>query len=272
LPSYPHGIGSEAVGRVAKLGDGVAELSVGQRVAYVTGGPGAYASHRNVPARLCVPLPDSLSDVDAAAVMLKGLTVEYLIHRTYAVRAGQLVLWHAAAGGVGSIACQWLKHKAARVIGTVGGAEKVARARALGCEFPVDYNTASFVDVVREVTGGQMLDVVYDAVGRRTLDESLACLAPRGLLVSFGNASGTPAPVDLLRLSTGGSLFVTRPRLFDYVATRPELLAAAGRLFDVLGTGAVKPQPSVTLPLHEVAEAHRLLESRATQGSIVLTV
>lgn len=270
LPSYPHVIGSEAVGRVAKVGEGLGELRVGQRVAYVTAGPGAYTSHRNVPAKFCIPLPDSVADVDAAAVMLKGLTVEYLIHRTYAVRAGQHVLWHAAAGGVGLIACQWLEHKGARMIGTVGSAEKVERARAAGCEFPVDYSASSFVDVVREVTGGRMLEVVYDAVGRRTLDDSLACLAPRGLLVSFGNASGTPAPVDLLRLSAGGSLYVTRPRLFDYVATRAELLASAERLFEVLASGAVKPQPSSSYPLKDAALAHRMLESRATQGSIVL--
>jgi NADPH:quinone reductase len=270
LPSLPHGIGAEAVGEVIAVGEGASQLQLGQRVAYVSGPPGSYATHRNVAVDTCIPLPDSVSDVEVAAALLKGMTVEYLIRRLYPVRSGQFVLFHAAAGGVGLLACQWLRHLGARVIGTVGSAEKAERARAHGCEFPVLYREESLVQRVTELTGGKMVEVAYDSVGRETLEQSLSCLAPRGLLVAFGNASGAPPPLDLLRLSRGGSLYVTRPKLSDYTATREELLACAEQLFAVFAAGAVRPVVGATFALDQVREAHRALESRSTSGSVVL--
>lgn len=266
----PSGLGMEAAGVVEAVGPEVEEVAVGQRVAYAGGGPGAYATHRNVRAAVLVPLPAAISDEVAAAGLLKGMTVELLIRRAFAVERGSTVLWHAAAGGVGLIACQWLAHLGVTVIGTVGSDDKAELARAHGCTHPVVYTREDFVARVRELTGGQGVPVVYDSVGRATFDGSLQCLRRRGMLVGFGNASGKPAPFDIARLAQGGSLFLTRPTLFDYVATRPELLASASALFEVLTRGAVKVEVRQRWPLREVEAAHRALEGRETSGSTIL--
>lgn len=270
VPSLPSGLGSEAAGVLEAVGEGVEELSVGQRVAYATGPLGAYAEKRVVPADRVVPLPDAISDEVAAASMLKGMTVEYLVRRTYRVQGGETVLWHAAAGGVGLIACQWLKHLGAKVIGTVSSDEKAELARAHGCDHTIVYTREDVVARVREITGGAGLPVVYDAVGRATFSASLDCLRPRGMLVSFGNASGKPEPFDVGVLAQKGSLYLTRPSLVTYTATREELLASARTLFDVITRGAVKIEINQRFALEDAADAHRALESRATTGATVL--
>lgn len=270
VPSLPSGIGSEAAGVVEAVGDGVDDLSVGQRVAYATGPLGAYAERRIVPADRLVPLPDAIADEVAAASMLKGMTVEYLVRRTYPVKAGETVLWHAAAGGVGLIACQWLKHLGATVIGTVSSDEKAELARAHGCDHTIVYTREDFVARARAITGGAGLPVVYDSVGRATFPASLDCLRPRGMFVSFGNASGKPDPFDMAVLAQKGSLYLTRPTLGTYTATREELLASANALFDVITRGAVKVEVNQRFALKDAADAHRALESRATTGSSVL--
>lgn len=270
VPSLPSGIGSEAAGVVEAVGDGVDDLSVGQRVAYATGPLGAYAEQRIVPADRLVPLPDAIADEVAAASMLKGMTVEYLVRRTYPVKAGETVLWHAAAGGVGLIACQWLKHLGATVIGTVSSDEKAELARAHGCDHTIVYTREDFVARARAITGGAGLPVVYDSVGRATFPASLDCLRPRGMFVSFGNASGKPDPFDMAVLAQKGSLYLTRPTLGTYTATREELLASANALFDVITRGAVKVEVNQRFALKDAADAHRALESRATTGSSVL--
>lgn len=268
--ALPSGLGMEAAGVVEAVGDGVDEVRVGQRVAHAAGPPGSYATHRLVRAAVLVPLPDAVPDELAAAALLKGMTAEFLIRRVVAVEPGSTVLWHAAAGGVGLIACQWLAHLGVTVIGTVGSDDKAALARAHGCTHPVVYTRESFEERVRELTGGQGVSVVYDSVGRATFDGSLRCLRRRGMLVGFGNASGKPEPFDVARLAQGGSLYLTRPTLFDYVATRPELLASAQAVFDVLGRGVVQAPVRQRWPLREAAEAHRALEARATVGSTIL--
>ncbi|HUD73268.1 MAG TPA: quinone oxidoreductase [Dongiaceae bacterium] len=271
LPALPHGIGSEAAGVVEAVGDGVTEVRPGDRVAYAAAGPpGAYAGERLLPAERLVPLPATVDDRTAAAMMLKGMTAEYLIRRTFRVEPGMTVLFHAAAGGVGLIACQWLKHLGATVIGTVGDDAKAELARAHGCAHTIVYTREAIAPRVREITGGRGVPVVYDAVGRATMAASLDALARRGMLVSFGNASGAPEPLDPLVLSRKGSLYLTRPTLFDYNATRPELLASAGALFGVVGSGAVRIEVRQTWPLADAAEAHRALESRRTVGSSIL--
>lgn len=266
----PSGLGMEAAGVVEAVGPDVSEVAVGQRVAYAAGPPGAYASHRNLRAAVLVPLPDALSDEVAAAALLKGMTVEYLIRRTFPVAPGMTVLWHAAAGGVGLIACQWLAHLGVTVIGTVSSDEKAELARAHGCAHPIVYTRERFETRVLELTDGRGVPVAFDSVGRATFDGSLRCLRRRGMLVGFGNASGKPEPFDMGRLAQHGSLFLTRPTLFDYVATRDELLGSARALFEVLGSGAVAVEVRQRWPLAEAAQAHRALESRQTQGSTVL--
>ena len=266
----PSGLGMEAAGVVEAVGPDVSEVAVGQRVAYAAGPPGAYASHRNLRAAVLVPLPDALSDEVAAAALLKGMTVEYLIRRTFPVAPGMTVLWHAAAGGVGLIACQWLAHLGVTVIGTVSSDEKAELARAHGCDHPIVYTRERFETRVLELTDGRGVPVAFDSVGRATFDGSLRCLRRRGMLVGFGNASGKPEPFDMGRLAQHGSLFLTRPTLFDYVATRDELLGSARALFEVLGSGAVAVEVRQRWPLAEAAQAHRALESRQTQGSTVL--
>jgi NADPH2:quinone reductase len=270
LPSLPHGIGMEAAGVVEAVGDGVTEVRPGDRVAYASGAPGAYADVRLVPAERLVPLPAGIDERTAAGMMLKGMTVEYLIRRTFRVEAGMTVLLHAAAGGVGLIACQWLRHLGVKVIGTVGSDAKAELARAHGCDHPVVYTRENVVERVRAITGGRGVPVVYDSVGRSTFDISIDCLARRGMLVGFGNASGAAAPLDPLVLSRKGSLYLTRPTLMDYTATREDLLASAGALFEVVAKGAVRIEVRQTWPLADAAEAHRALESRRTTGSSIL--
>lgn len=267
--SLPSGLGMEAAGVIEAVGEGVTELSPGQRVAYAAGPPGAYAEARVVAADRLVPLPDAVDDETAAAAMLKGMTVEYLIRRTHRVSAGETVLLHAAAGGVGLVACQWLKHLGATVIGTVGSDEKAELARAHGCDHPIVYTREDFAARVRELVPGGV-PVVYDSVGAATFEASLDCLAPRGLMVSFGNASGKPPALEVGALAQKGSLFLTRPTLMTYVAARADLLESAAAVFDVIARGAVTIAIGQRFPLADAAEAHRALEGRATTGSTVL--
>jgi len=265
----PHTAGSEASGVVEAVGDGVEGWAVGDRVCY-TGVLGAYCEARLVPADRMVRIPEGISDAQAASVLLKGMTVEYLLHRTYRVQPGQTVLWHAAAGGVGSIACQWLHALGVTVIGTVGSDEKAERARALGCDHPVVYTRESFVARVLEITDGAKLPVVYDSVGAATWEGSLDCLRPRGTMVSFGNASGAVPPVKITVLAEKGSLYLTRPKLATHIATRAELEATSAALFDVVLAGKVHVEPAATYALADAARAHRDLEARRTVGSVVL--
>ena len=266
----PSGLGMEAAGVVEAVGDGVTEVAAGDRVAYAAGPPGAYAQARVLAADRLVPLPPEVDDRLAAAAMLKGLTVEYLLRRTYAVQPGDWVLIHAAAGGVGLIACQWARHLGARVIGTVGAEAKAALATEHGCHHPLVLGREDVPARVRDLTGGAGVAVVYDSVGKDTWEMSLACLRRRGMLVSFGNASGPVPPVSPLELSRRGSLFLTRPVLMDYTAGREELLAAADALFQVLATGAVRVAVNQEYPLADAGRAHRDLEGRRTTGSSLL--
>ncbi|HEX6275813.1 MAG TPA: quinone oxidoreductase [Polyangiaceae bacterium] len=265
----PAVLGSEAAGVVEAAGPGVS-LAVGARVAYASAGNGAYAEQRLVPADKLVPLPDDIDDETAAASLLKGMTVEYLVCRTRPVRAGETVLFFAAAGGVGLLACQWLRSIGAHVIGAVGSDEKAAIAREHGAEHTIVTSREDVAERVRELTHGKGVPVVFDSVGKATLQASLDSLAPRGMLVSFGNASGKPDPLDLLTLSNKGSLYVTRPKISDYVATRDELVASASALFEKLRSGALRVRIDRRFPLAEAGEAHRALESRKTSGSVVL--
>ncbi|RIK85986.1 MAG: quinone oxidoreductase [Hyphomicrobiales bacterium] len=266
LPFTP---GGEAAGVVIELGEGVTELSPGDRVAYA-GGPGSYAEERVMPADRLVKIPDGVSDEEAAAMMLKGMTAEYLLRRTYAVKPGDNVLYHAAAGGVGLIFGQWAKHLGVDVIGTVGSAEKAELAKAHGYAHVVNYREIDFVKAVAEITGGRKCDVVYDSVGKDTFDGSLDCLRPRGMMVSFGQSSGAVPPFNLGILSQKGSLFLTRPTLFTYVAARAELEASAAALFEVVRSGAVKIRINQRYPLAEAAQAQADLEGRRTTGTTVL--
>lgn len=266
----PSGLGVEGAGIVEALGSAVDALRVGERVSYAGGPLGAYSDQRIMPADRLVPIPDGISSDVAAAAMLKGMTVEYLIRRTYPVKSGQTVLWHAAAGGVGLIACQWLKSLGVRVIGTVGSPEKAAIAKAHGCTETILYREEDFVKRVKELTDGRGVPVVFDGVGKDTFNASLDCLEPRGMMVSFGNASGKPDLLDLNVLSAKGSLFVTRPTLFSYTARRADLLESATALFSMLRFGSVKTEISERFALKDAAEAHRRLESRKTTGSLLL--
>jgi NADPH:quinone reductase len=269
-PQLPFVPGLEAAGVVEAVGDGVREPQVGQRVAYASPPIGAYAERRLMPADRLVALPDGISDEQAAAMMLKGMTAQYLLRRTYRVQSGQTILFHAAAGGVGLIACQWAKHMGARVIGTVGSEAKAELARAHGCAHVIRYDREDVVARVREITGGKGVPVVYDSVGQATFERSLDCLAPLGMLVSFGQSSGKIPPVDLGILSQKGSLYVTRPTLMTYTAERADLLVAANELFEVVQSGAVRIEINQRFPLRDAAEAHRALESRRTTGSTLL--
>jgi NADPH:quinone reductase len=262
--------GNEGAGVVEAVGSGVSDLKAGDRVAY-TGLAGSYCDVRIVPAERMVKLPQGISDEQAASMMLKGLTVHYLIHSTYAVKKAETVLWHAAAGGVGLIACQWLKHLGVTVIGTAGSEEKVALAKAHGATHLVNYSKDNFVERVKALTDGKGVPVVYDSVGKSTWEGSLDCLRPRGLLVSFGNASGAVPPVNLGILSTKGSLYVTRPTLATHIASRADLLARANDLFEVVRSGKVKIETTGRYKLADAAKAHRDLEGRKTTGSVVLT-
>jgi NADPH:quinone reductase len=269
-PSMPFTPGSEAAGVVEAVGPDVKEVRAGDRVAYVGGPLGSYAEARIISARHLVKLPDKIDEATAAAAMLKGLTAEYLIHSTYAVKRGDTILLHAAAGGTGMILSQWAKHLGATVIGTVGSDEKAKIAAAHGCAHTINYSREDFVARVNEITGGKKVPVVYDSVGEATFMKSLDCLAPRGLMVSFGQASGMVPPFSINILSTKGSLYLTRPTLATYTARREDLEAAAHRLFDALASRAVKCEVKRTFKLADAASAHRALGERKTVGSSIL--
>ncbi|MEJ2699152.1 MAG: quinone oxidoreductase [Desulfuromonadales bacterium] len=268
--TLPVTLGLEGAGEVVAVGDGVADFTPGDRVAYAGGPLGGYATERLIPAHRLVQLPDEIPDRQAAAMMLQGMTAQYLLRRTYRVKAGDTILFHAAAGGVGLIAIQWAKHLGATVIGTVGSPEKAALARAHGCDHTILYREEDFVSRVKEITGGEGVAAVYDSVGRDTFLKSLNCLRPMGILVSFGQSSGPLEAFDPGLLAAKGSLFLTRPSLMTYTAKREDLLASAGDLFTVVASGAVHIEVNQTYPLSEAARAHRDLEGRKTTGSTVL--
>jgi NADPH2:quinone reductase len=261
--------GNEGAGEIVELGAGVTEFKQGERVAYVSG-PGCYAAERVLPADRAVKLPANISFEQAAAMMLKGMTVEYLVRRTFKVEKGQTVLMHAAAGGVGLILCQWDNHLGANVIGTVGSKEKAELARANGCHHTILYRDEDFVARVKEITGGKLCDVVYDGIGKTTFPGSLDCLRPLGMFVSFGASSGQIDAFNINLLQFKGSLFATRPTLNTYAAKREDLLAIAGDLFAVVGSGAVKIPINQKYALRDAAKAHRDLEGRATTGCSIL--
>ncbi|MDR5661093.1 quinone oxidoreductase [Burkholderia cenocepacia] len=266
----PAGLGMEAAGEVTAVGDGVTAFKAGDRVAYVGQPPGAYAQERVMPAERVVKLPDGISYDDAASVMLRGLTAHYLLRRTYPVKAGDTILIHAAAGGVGLLVCQWAKALGATVIGTVGSDEKAELAKAHGCDHPIVYTRENFTQRVKAITNGAGVPVVYDSIGKDTYIGSLDSLAPLGYFVSFGNASGPLPPIDSKEFSSRGSLFFTRPTLFSYIAKRADLEAAAAELFDVILSGKVKTSINQRYPLAEVGRAHADLEARKTTGSTIL--
>lgn len=266
----PHGLGVEAAGVVEAAGAEVRAFAAGDRVGYFTGPPGAYATHRLVDEARLVKLPEAISADAAAAAMLKGCTAEYLVERCARVQPGDTVLVHAAAGGVGSILVQWLKAIGATVIAHAGSAEKAAAAKALGADHALSCAMDELADRVRELTGGEGVRVSLDGVGAASWDASLKSLARRGLLVTYGNASGPVPPFSALDLSRAGSLFVTRPTLFDYAATPDEMRASAARLFEMMESGAVRVRMGARFRLHKAADAHRALEGRQTTGSTVL--
>lgn len=269
-PQLPFISGNEAAGVVAALGQGVTGFKERDRVAYVVT-LGCYAAERNVPAAMAVKLPDGISDETAAAMMLKGLTVEYLLHRTYKVKAGDTILMHAAAGGVGLILCQWAKHIGATVIGTAGTEEKAELAKANGCDHVILYRKEDFAARVSEITGGKKCAVVYDGVGKTTFEGSLNSLRPLGVLASFGSASGPVEAFNLGILGAKGSLFVTRPTLFTFIPNRTWLEEMAKNLFDVVASGSVKIAINHRAALRDAADVHRSLEGRETTGATILT-
>ena len=267
LPGF---LGTEGAGVIEAVGPGVEGLTPGDRVAYGTGPRGSYAQARIMPANVLLKLPDSISTRQAAAMMLRGMTVAYLVTRTYRLKPGDTVLLHAAAGGLGLILGQWARHIGAHVIGTAGSEDKAALAKANGCEEVILYRSEDIVERVKAFTGGTGVHVAYDSVGKDTFMASLDSLRPLGMLVAFGNASGPPPAFDPLLLGSKGSLFLTRPSLFHYAADRADLEALAKALFDVVASGAVKIEINQTYPLSEIAQAHRDLESRKTTGSTVI--
>ncbi len=268
--SLPFSPGLEGAGVVEAVGEGVDSIAVGDRVAYASPPVGAYAEERLMPADRVARIPERIDDRTAAAMMLKGMTAEYLLRRTYPVKRGDTILLHAAAGGVGLIACQWAKHLGATVIGTAGSEAKAELAQQHGCDHVVLYNEEDFVEKVREITEGAGVAVVYDSVGRDTFMRSLDCLRPLGLMVSFGQSSGKVPDFDLLTLSAKGSLYLTRPTLMTYTQKHDDLVASANALFDMVSSGAVRIEIQQTYPLSEAQAAHRDLESRRTTGSTVL--
>ncbi len=270
LPALPGTIGMEAAGVVEAVGDGVGDLAPGDRVAYAAPPPGAYCEARNVAADRLVKLPDAIDERQAAAMMLKGMTAEYLLRRSHAVEPGETILFHAAAGGDGLIASHSAKAHGATVIGTVGTPEKAELAAAHGCDHPIVTAEQDFVARVREITGGAGVPVVYDSVGQDSFAGSLDCLSPRGVLVLFGQSSGPVPPFDLGQLAAKGSLYVTRPTLFTYTASRDDLTASAAELFEVVGAGRVRIEIRQTYALADAARAHRDLEGRKTTGSTLL--
>ena len=266
----PAGLGLEGAGEVEAVGEGVTQVKVGDRVAYAARPNGAYAQVRNMPAAPLLVLPDAIAYDTAAAMMLQGLTVQYLFHRTVALKAGDTVLFHAAAGGVGLIACQWARVLGVTLIGTVGSDEKAALARAHGCAHVINYNKENFTQRVREITGGKGVSVVYDSIGKDTFIGSLDCLAPLGMMVSFGSSSGPVPPFSLNELASRGSLFITRPSLMSYTERREDLEAMAKSLFGVVASGEVKMEIRQRYNLADVQQAHIELESRQTTGSSIL--
>jgi NADPH2:quinone reductase len=271
----PSGIGSEAAGIVEAAGDGVTEFKPGDRVCYASGTPlqpiASYSEARNIPAARLVKIPDGLKSETVAAMMLKGMTVSYLLTRTYKVKPGETVVFHAAAGGVGLIACQWLKALGVTTIGTAGSDEKCELAKAHGANYCINYRKDDFVARVKEITGGKGVPVVFDGVGKDTFDRSLDCLSMYGLMVSFGNASGSVAPVNIAG-QLKGHLYLTRPSLQPYTAARQDLLTLANELFDVVKAGKVKIDVNQRYPVKDAVQAHKDLESRKTTGSTVLMV
>jgi NADPH2:quinone reductase len=266
----PSGLGSEGAGVVDAVGEGVTRFELGDRVAYALAGLGAYAEAKTLPAGRAVRLPDNIDLRTAAAVLLKGMTAEFLLRRTYAVAAGEAVLIHAAAGGVGQIMVQWAKVLGAEVIATVGSQAKAERVRALGADHVILYREQDVAVEVKRITGGAGVSVAYDAVGKDTFEGTLASLARRGLFVSFGNASGAPPPVPPQRLAQAGSLFFTRPTLGDYIATPEELDTSATAVFEMVGSSRIEVEIGQTFPLAEAAAAHRALEARRTVGATLL--
>lgn len=270
--ALPSGLGLEAAGVIEAVGEGVSGFAVGDRVGYTSGPLGAYAEVRNLDVRHVLKLPSAIRFEQAAAMLLQGITAHYLVHDSYPVRAGDNVLVHAAAGGVGSLLVQWAKLLGARVIGTVGSAAKAERALALGCDEVIQYREEAFAPRVRALTGGEGVAVVYDAIGHDTFADSLSCLRRRGMMVSFGNATGPVAPFTCAQLQQGGSLYVTRPMLGDYIASREELEQRSAALFEVVGSGQLRIDIGQHYPLREAAQAHRDLEARQTTGASVLLV
>ncbi|MDP1527039.1 MAG: quinone oxidoreductase [Rhodocyclaceae bacterium] len=268
--ALPSGLGLEGAGIVEAVGSAVTDIQVGDRVAYAGGPPGAYADVRNIPADRLVKLPDSIDFKTAAAMMLQGMTAQYLLRRTFRVQANDTILIQAAAGGVGLIVCQWAKALGATVIGTVSSDEKAALAKAHGCDYPIIYTREDFVARVKEITRGEGVSVVYDSVGADTFTKSLDCLRPLGMMVTFGQSAGPVAPVDTQELSKRGSLFLTRPTLFTYVAKRADLLASAQELFEMVASGKVKIEVNQTYALKDAAQAHIDLAARKTTGSTIL--
>ncbi|TNE65121.1 MAG: quinone oxidoreductase [Alphaproteobacteria bacterium] len=267
LPAVP---GLEAAGVITAVGDGVSQFKEGDRVAYPAGPLGAYAEERLMPAQRLMHLPDDVADDVAAALMLKGCTVEMLVERLYRVTPGETVLWHAAAGGIGTIACQWLSALGVTVIGTVGSEDKAEIARANGCTHTVLYRDEDFQAKVMDITDGKGVPVVYDSVGKATFEKSLNCLSRRGMMVTFGNATGPVPAVEPGLLAKKGSLFLTRPTLMDYVATREDLIISSRAVFSRLATGILKPAINQRFALRDAADAHRALEARETSGQTVL--
>ncbi len=270
LPSLPAVPGLEGAGIIEKTGEGVTEVTIGDRVAYAGVPPGAYSEIRRIPADRLVKLPEGISTQQGAAMMLQGMTARFLLRGCYEVKPGDTILVHAAAGGVGSIVCQWAKKLDAIVIGTVGSPEKAELARVNGCDYPILYNDEDFAAMTREITKGNGVDAVYDSVGQATFMNSLDCLRPFGMMVSFGQSSGSIPPFDLSILAAKGSLFLTRPSLMNYTAKREDLLNHAMDLFEMVKSGAVKIEVKQTYPLAEATQAHRDLEARKTTGSTVL--
>ncbi|KJR98522.1 MAG: quinone oxidoreductase [Desulfobulbaceae bacterium BRH_c16a] len=270
LPALPAIPGLEGAGTVETVGEGVTEFSKGDRVAYAGVPPGAYAEVRCIPAHRLVRLPEAISARQGAAMMLQGMTARYLLKGCYQVQAGSTILIHAAAGGVGSLVCQWAKHLGATIIGTVGSKEKAVLAKENGCTHTILYREEDFASRVRDITGGQGVDVVYDSIGRSTFMKSLDCLRPMGVMVTFGQSSGPLDPIDIGLLAQKGSLFLTRPSLMHYTAKRDDLLAHAHDLFEVVASGAVKIKIMQEYALRDAAKAHRDLEERKTQGSSIL--
>lgn len=270
--ALPHPLGMEAAGVIEAVGDGVTHLKAGDRAAYAAMPPGAYSESRVMPAAQVCPLPDAISFEEGAAVMLQGLTVEYLFHRVWPLEAGDRVLFHAAAGGVGLLACQWARSEGIELIGTAGTDEKCKLALEYGASHCINYRERDFVPVVKELTGGVGVDAVMDGVGRDTFDGSLDCLKPFGMMISFGNASGPVQPVNLLTLASKGSLKLTRTTLFTFLADHDRCQDMARHLFSKVENGDIKVRIGQTFPLEDVAEAHRALESRQTTGSTILTL